>query len=223
MDDRPRHETEPRHPADVAAALEQMSEEDARQAFASLDSQTAARVIASMNPERAALLLQQLHDAGAAELLQEVAPDDAADVLGQMPTDAAESVLGEMVEPGRSEVGHLLAYSEDVAGAIMTTEVTPIPESLSAQEAIEFIRAHAGPREAVYYAYVVDVEGRLLRPGKDGSGRLGGRGRSGLGLRKRHQMSLCWRDQSGRATGRGGTMPRWSPAAGLPGRLAGRR
>lgn len=157
-----RRETEgQQHPADLAASFEQMDEERARRAFASLDGQTAARVAEVLSPELAALLLQDFNAAKAADLLQEVAPDDAADVLGRMPTDAAESVLAEMEEPGRSDVGQLLAYPEDVAGGIMTTEVTPVPEALTAQEAIEFIRAHAGPREAVYYAYVVDVEGRL--------------------------------------------------------------
>jgi len=149
------------HPADIAASLEQMDEEDARGAFTSLDDQTAARVAEVLSPELAALLLQDFNVPRAAGLLQEVAPDDAADVLGHMPTEAAESVLAEMEEPGRSEVGQLLAYPEDVAGGIMTTEVTPILESLSAQEAIEFIRTHAGPREAVYYAYIVDAHRRL--------------------------------------------------------------
>jgi len=150
------------HPADIAAAFEQMDEEDALRAFASLDGETAARVAEVLSPELAAFLLQDFNVARAADLLQDVAPDDAADVLGHMTTEAAESVLAEMEEPGRSEVGQLLAYPEDVAGAIMTTELTPILESLSAQEAIEFIRAHAGPREAVYYAYVVDAQRRLV-------------------------------------------------------------
>jgi magnesium transporter len=154
-------EAEAQHPADIAASFEQMGAEEARRAFASLDGGTAARVVEFVSPELAEVLLQDLDVAEAADLLQEVAPDDAADVLGHMPTEAAESVLAEMEEPERTELGHLLAYPEDVAGAIMTTEVTPILESLSAQEAIEFIRARAGPREAVYYAYVVNAEGRL--------------------------------------------------------------
>ena len=57
----------------------------------------------------------------------------------------------------------LLAYPEDSAGGVMTTEFATVPEGLTVQEALDQLRhsEEAQEDELLYYVYVVDGQGRL--------------------------------------------------------------
>ncbi len=64
-------------------------------------------------------------------------PDDAADLLAEMPTDKAAELL-ELMEPEEArDVRRLLAYDDESAGGLMTTEPvilgpeTPIAQALA--------------------------------------------------------------------------------------------
>jgi len=52
----------------------------------------------------------------------------------------------------------LLAYPEDTAGGIMTTEFAYVPSGLTVREALEYLRnsEDASDDEVMYYVYVLD-------------------------------------------------------------------
>ena len=50
----------------------------------------------------------------------------------------------------------LMVYPEDTAGSIMTTEFVALNQHVTAEEAINILRAEAPSAETVYYVYVVD-------------------------------------------------------------------
>ena len=60
------------------------------------------------------------------------------------------------------ELGGLLAYPEDTAGGMMTTEFVAVPADLTAGETIERLRELEPDAETIYYVYVVDGDGRLV-------------------------------------------------------------
>jgi magnesium transporter len=61
------------------------------------------------------------------------------------------------------EVKGLLAYAEDEAGGLMNTRYSRLRPEMTVDEATSYLRRDARSRErAVYYAYVVDPEERLL-------------------------------------------------------------
>jgi magnesium transporter len=60
------------------------------------------------------------------------------------------------------DVRKLLAYPEDSAGGIMTTEYASIRPNLTAAEAIEELRGMAEEVETMFYVYVVDDQGHLI-------------------------------------------------------------
>ena len=61
-----------------------------------------------------------------------------------------------------SDVKELLAYPEDTAGRIMTTEYVAILEDITAEKAIQVLRETAPDAETVYYVYVINRKNQLV-------------------------------------------------------------
>jgi magnesium transporter len=66
-----------------------------------------------------------------------------------------------MEREGARDVEELLAYSEDTAGGLMTTEYVAVREDLTAQQCIEELRRMEPDAESIYYVFVVDAEEHL--------------------------------------------------------------
>ena len=91
------------------------------------------------------------------------APDDAADLIQEAPAEEREGLLALLDDATRREVKGLLDYAEDDAGGLMNTRYSRLRADMTVDEAISYLRRDARAREkTVYYAYVVDVEERLL-------------------------------------------------------------
>jgi Mg/Co/Ni transporter MgtE len=67
-----------------------------------------------------------------------------------------------MEDDEAEDVRRLLAYPEESAGGIMTTEYISIPEDLTAFQAIALLRQTASEAETIFYVYVTDKENRLI-------------------------------------------------------------
>jgi len=91
-------------------------------------------------------------------------PDDAADLVQAATAEDREGLLALLDETTRREVTALLAYAEDEAGGLMNPRFARVRPDATADEAISYLRRQARDRgaEAIYYAYVLDEEQRLL-------------------------------------------------------------
>ncbi len=149
------------HPADIADVVEEMSADERREVFEQLDVETAAEALAEVEPEMQAAIVSELEEERAADILEEMAPDEAADLLQDLPEERREELVDLMEQDEAHDVEEILAYPEDSAGGIMTTDVLAFPRDVSAQEAIERLRKAKPDPELAYYLYVVDGEDRL--------------------------------------------------------------
>ena len=61
----------------------------------------------------------------------------------------------------RRDILRLQAYPEGTAGAVMTTEVARLPESLTVRQALEELSRIAENLETIYYIYIVDDDNHL--------------------------------------------------------------
>ena len=57
-----------------------------------------------------------------------MSPDDAADLVADLSDETRDEILALMESDEKAEVQELLAYPEDTAGGIMTTEFVAVPQ-----------------------------------------------------------------------------------------------
>jgi magnesium transporter len=150
------------HPADLAEILSDLSRIESGKLLESLDVKTLADTLEEVEPDFQASLIQAMPDEKVADVLEEMAPDEAADLLAELPRDRSLELLKLMETEDAEDVRRLLAYPDDTAGGIMTTEFVAVRPELTAEQVITHLRETADEAETVYYVYVTDGEGRLL-------------------------------------------------------------
>jgi len=133
-------------PADLADIISQLSHHDREALLHRLDEGTAA---------------QALDTEKASDILDEMVPDDAADLVADLSQERAHELLQSMEPEEASDVKELLAYPDDSAGGLMTTDYIGLPVNLTAEQAIARLRQAAEDTETIYYVYVVDEEEHL--------------------------------------------------------------
>lgn len=150
------------HPADIADIISDMSQMDGRKFIEAMDVPQLADTLEEVEPDFQASLVKHLSDEKVADVLEEMAPDAAADLLAELPEARSAELLGLMEPEDAEDVRRLLAYPEDSAGGLMTTEYVDVPIGLTAAQAIDYLRENAAEAETIFYVYVTDPENRLM-------------------------------------------------------------
>ena len=149
-------------PADLAEIISDLNPVQSSQMVESLDVERLADTLEEVEPDFQASLVESLSDEKVADVLEEMAPDEAADLLAELPEDRSESLLKLMHSEEANDVRKLLAYPEDTAGGMMTTDFVTVPPTLNAEQAIDMLRKTARESETIYYVYVTDDDNHLL-------------------------------------------------------------
>ena len=150
------------HPADLADLLEEMHPEAGVALLNSLDVETAADALQEMEGPYQTPLVEGMSAEHASDLLEAMPPDEAADIIGGLPEEKAEEILASMEPEPAHEVKELLQYDENTAGGRMTPEVFTLFSTMTAQQAIDKLRAEGPPPEKTYYLFVVSTQGELV-------------------------------------------------------------
>jgi magnesium transporter len=128
------------HPADIADIVHQLTPSQGARLLEGLDVETAADILEEIETERQSRILENLNPGRAADILDAMGPDEAADLLARLPEEYANKLL-HLMQPEESEdVQELLAYEEDSAGGIMTTDYIVVTATKSVVEALEAVR-----------------------------------------------------------------------------------
>ena len=114
------------HPADLATIIDQLAPRDRAGVLASLDDEAFADALEEMEPDTQVEILEDLAPERAADILEEMSPDDAADLVADLSDETRDEILALMESDEKAEVQELLAYPEDTAGGIMTTEFVAV-------------------------------------------------------------------------------------------------
>jgi magnesium transporter len=150
------------HPADLASIIEELTPRDRLGVLSVLDDEALADVVEEMEPDTQVEVIEGLEPGRAADIIEEMSPDDAADLVADLSDRSRDEILALMEADEAEEVRDLLAFPEDSAGGMMTTEFVAVPATLTAAETIERLRDLEPDAETIYYVYVVDDDGRLV-------------------------------------------------------------
>src|SRR5690625_1219739 len=140
------------HATQLIAAYQETKPADLADVLRELDARRRMDVVRELSDERLADVLEELPEDEAIEvlagvglersalLLETMQPDDAADLLGELPDEQAERLLQAMDSDEAEDVRTLLAYDDDTAGGLMTTEPVILSPEASVAEALAHVR-----------------------------------------------------------------------------------
>lgn len=159
--------------AQFRRAIEEMNPVDAAEFFSSLEYEMIPAVIKLVHKDSLAEIFAELEsdvqekiitamtDREIRHILDELFVDDAVDLIEELPANVVARVMKVATPETRDEINKFLAYPENSAGSVMTSEFISLHKSMTVSEAIEHIRKTGVDKETVYSAYVTD-EKRVL-------------------------------------------------------------
>lgn len=147
-------------PADQAEVFWELDEDEQTTLLPELDPADAADILEELYNEDAVEIAEQLPLDTLIEIVNEMEPDEAADLLDDLEPQQAQAILAQL--ESAHEVKSLAHYDDDTAGGLMTSNYLALWRRMTAQQAIDAIRAWHPDVETIYYLFVTDRLKRLV-------------------------------------------------------------
>jgi len=147
------------HPADQAAVLAELEEDQRAQLLARISQDDLAEILEYLEDEPRREIAAELEPSALGPVLDKVDRDVVADVLHELPPERARLALAAMRTA--PEVAPLLTHADETAGGRMTTDFVALHKEWTVQQAIEYLRRIRPAAEQAYYLYVVDDDHHL--------------------------------------------------------------
>jgi magnesium transporter len=162
---------------DPAALAANLADEHAANIVEVLNDHTpqeAAAIVLHFPPDRAIDILDQSGLECPTEIIDAMPREIAVTILAGMSADRVADIFRHLEEESRADLlsrldaetrlnlQRLLAYPENTAGSIMTTEFVSVPANWTIAQTLDYIRKVERTRETVYSTYVVDPKTKKL-------------------------------------------------------------
>ena len=149
------------HPARAAEFMAGLTSDEAWGVLQNTDLELRVDIFSYLGKNKQFLILETIDAKEVAEMVAEMAPDDRVDLLQELDPDRLRELLDLLPIEERRDFQRLSQYPEGTAGAVMTTEVAKLGDTLTIREALNEIARQSEDYETIYYLYVVDSEDRL--------------------------------------------------------------
>jgi magnesium transporter len=150
------------HPADLGPLLADLTPDEIRTVIDLLfKHHRAAAMLKQLPPELLPQVFETVSDTRLVDLLCRVELDDMLELIEGIPEDRRDAVRTLLPDSVQIELRKAEIYPASSAGRAMTTTYLALDEKMTAQEAIDSIRARSDLDESVFNLYVVDEEKRL--------------------------------------------------------------
>ena len=151
------------HPADLGPLLADLTPDEIRIVIDLLfKHHRAATMLRELPPELLPEIIEAISNQRMAEVLNRLEMDDMLELVDAIPEERRNTVMQHLPAARREELRHAELYPPRSAGRAMTTNFSALDEKMTAQEAIDSLRAaRFDASDAVLYLYVVDELQRL--------------------------------------------------------------
>jgi magnesium transporter len=149
------------HPARTAEFMEGLTAVESWTVLQAADPPTRVEIFGYLDRQKQIEVIETCDPESISTLIADMPADDRVDILNAIDEDAARNLLSLIPAEKRRDIQRLQAYPEGTAGAVMTTEVARLPESLTVRAALEELSRIAENLETIYYIYIVDEENHL--------------------------------------------------------------
>lgn len=150
------------YPADAAEFLASLPAAERPAVFRMLKKDTAAEIFPEFEYDDQELIISTLSDTELTHIAGGLYTDDTVDLLEEMPANVVKRVLASVSPAKRAIVNKFLAYKENTAGSIMTSEYATLKSEMLVRDAIDHIRKTGYDKETVYNLFVIDSGRHLL-------------------------------------------------------------
>ncbi|TWT66283.1 Magnesium transporter MgtE [Posidoniimonas polymericola] len=150
------------HPARVAEFMEGLEAIEMWQVLQATEPDVRADIFSFVEEAKQVEIVETVGPEGISRLIADMPADDRVDLLSEVDQEVMEQTLPLLPQEDRRETLRLLGYAEGTAGALMTTEVARLSQTLTVHDALEAISRQSQDLETVYYNYVVDDQDHLL-------------------------------------------------------------
>lgn len=148
--------------ADFPSLFEDLEEDKILIIYRILPKEKAASVFAELDHDLQEKLINYFTDKELKIVLDELFFDDTVDLIEEMPANVVKRILKNVKVEDRKIINELLAYPDDTAGTIMTTEFIDLKENMTVEDAFEKIRKIGLDKETVYTCYVLTVDRKVI-------------------------------------------------------------
>lgn len=150
------------HPTDQVELFILLNESQRKRIYAFLSPEEFAEIFQGLEIDDQKELITELDRRYAVDVFNHMYADDVADFLGELSDANAEQFLSRMDHEDAQDVKDLLAYPDESAGALMTTEFISVSIKDTMSDVMALLRKEAPDAETIYYLYVTDEEQKLV-------------------------------------------------------------
>ena len=147
-------------PQSAASRLETLSVEDAIEILEQVPQEIALEVWSALSPNMSADMVELLDDSDALAILKGIDPGRSASILTIIESERSEVLMAGMEPSISREIRELMVYPIDTAGALMDTRILLFKGDMTADEALQILRARRLKRK-VAELRIVDDEQRF--------------------------------------------------------------
>ena len=151
------------HPADLGPLLADLTPDEIRIVIDLLfKHHRAATMLRELPPELLPEIIEAISNQRMAEVLDRLEMDDMLELVDAIPEERRSIVTQHLPAARREELRHAELYPPRSAGRAMTTNFSALDEKMTAQEAIDSLRANRSDEsDAILSLFVVDELQRL--------------------------------------------------------------
>jgi magnesium transporter len=138
------------HPARTAEFMEGLTAAESWAVLAAADPATRAEIFPYLDRDKQIEIIETCDRDSVSQLIADMPADERVDQLNSVDPETAGELMARLEPEERRDVQRLQAYPEGTAGALMTTEVARLAESLTVRAALEELSRIAENLETIY-------------------------------------------------------------------------